>query len=122
MKDTIYQMTLKYLKISFLGISSLLFLLCMGGLPRSVQAQVTLFADDAFVYLTVGSSEGGSALWAGLGALQEWDMEFGPGGCRVLCIAGLKHPLGARCSLRGQVLGAGDPAGCLGVGITRGFS
>ena len=86
----------------------LLFLLYINDLPKNLQSQVRLFADDTAVYLTVTSSEDANTLQVDLYTLQEWqhiwDMEIIPSKCQVLHIARSRKPLQSQYTLVGQFL------------------
>ena len=107
-------------------LGPLLFLLYINDLPKNIQSQVRLFADDTAVYLTVTSLEDAHTLKADLDPLQEWeqtwDMEFNPGKCQVLRITRSLKPLMSQYTLHGQVLESVDSAKYLGVNISQDLS
>ena len=85
-------------------LGPILFLLYINDLPENVQSQVRLFADDTAIYLAVGKQNNPQQLQDDLDQLQKWeelwDMEFNPGKCVVMHIAGSKPPINIPCMVR----------------------
>ena len=95
-------------------IGPILFLLYINDLPENINSQITLFADDTVVYLTVTSKDDSQTLQQDLQKLEKWEktweMHFNPSKCQVLHITRARNPLQTQYFLYGQVLETGDHA------------
>ena len=100
----------------------MLFLIYINDLPDEFCSQVSLFADDTALYLTMEIEDNGSTLQSDLDILlmweTRWDMEFNPSKCQVVHVAGSKRPVKRDYILHGQVLESVTCAKYLGVDIS----
>ena len=108
-------------KAQYLG--PLLFLLYINDLPENIRSQVSLFADDTAVYLTVTNQNDSRILQNDLNTLQKWertwDMEFNPSKCQVLHIDRTRQLIHSQYTLHGEILESVDSARYLGVSISK---
>ena len=104
----------------------LLFLLYINDLPENIQSQVSLFADDTAVYLTVTNMQDNQVLQSDLESLQHWerfwDVEFNPGKCQVIHITYSKSPVKSSYFMHNQELESVDAAKYLSVTISKDLS
>ena len=95
-------------------LGPILFLLHSNDLPVNIHSEITLFADDTAVYLTINSKTDSQTLQQDLRKLEiwekDWEMEFKPSKCQVLYITRNRTPRRQQYVLHGQVLEAVDHA------------
>ena len=77
-------------------LGPLLFLLYVNDLPDNLQSSVNLFADDALLYGVIASDTDCDHLQDDLQKLEQWQnqwqMQFDPSKCKVLCISNKRSP------------------------------
>ena len=75
----------------------ILFTIFINDLPRVVDSQVQLFAEDCITYRPVSKSEDAEYLQADINSLinwaEEWSMVFHPDKCQVIRVTNKKKPL-----------------------------
>ena len=88
----------------------------------NVKSKVTLFADDAALYLTISTSSQSEILPKNLDNLErwshKWDMEFNPSKCQVIHITRSKNPIPTQYTLHSCILKSVSLAKYLGVDIS----
>lgn len=85
-----------------------LFLLYINDLPQCIKSNVSLFADDTFIYRVVNSQEDVKALQKDIQAVErwsdEWLMPFNAGKTQVICFGKTKITMPAQYSLGGSII------------------
>jgi ribonuclease P/MRP protein subunit RPP40 len=100
-------------------LGPILFLAFINDLPRSVNANTRLFADDCVIYRTVKSDEDCRSLQLDLAQLEKWEkewcMQFNADKCSTITITRKRNKLDFRYILHNQELEQVDSATYLGV-------
>ena len=103
-------------------LGPLLFLLHINDLPRVVDSQVRLFADDCLVYRSIRSEADQDLLQRDLSALElwgdTWGMRFNATKCNIMRISRPRNPLTRMHSLCNHVLSEADTAKYLGINLS----
>ena len=103
-------------------LGEILFLAYINDLSESVESQVTLFAYDTVVSITMDKQDSPAVLQGDLKQLQFLetllDMEFNPGKCQVIHVTTSRYPLRKDYVLHGQVLETTTSARYMGVDIS----
>ena len=107
-------------------LGPILFLIYINDLLDELSSQVSLFADDTAVYLTVRGSDDGTVLQNDLDRLSmwesHWDMEFNLSKCQVVRVTTARKAINTVYRLHGQVLDVVTSAKYLGTDISGGLS
>ena len=77
-------------------LGPLLFATCINDLPDGLTSTVKLFADDTLLYGVVGEDSDCDNLQDDLNKLEiwqnEWQMQFNPSKCNIICISNTQSP------------------------------
>ena len=103
-------------------LGPLLFLLYINDLPDNLQSSVKLFADDALFYGFIASDTDCDHLQDDLWKLEQWQnqwqMQFNPSKCKVLCISNTRSPPVKKYTLCGVELEQVEEITYLGITLT----
>ena len=104
----------------------ILFLVYINDLPKGLESQTRLFADDTIVYRAISDPSDGMTLQSDLDKLAEWEdrwqMTFHPQKCIVLRITWSRKPIIFKYTLHGHILETHDSAKYLGMQIHQTLS
>jgi len=106
---------------SVLGL--LLFLTYITDLPNGLSSRVKLFADDTLLYGVVVEDSDCDNLQDNLNKLEiwqnEWQMQFNPSKCNIICISNKQRPPQRQYFFCGSKLEQVDSASCLGITVNN---
>ena len=107
-------------------LGPLLFLTYINELPNGLTSTVKLFADDALLYGVVVEDSDYDNLQDDLNKLEiwqnEWQMQFNPSKCNIICISNKQSPPQRQYFFCGSKLEQVDSASYLGITVNSKLS
>ena len=104
-------------------LGPILFTIFINDLPRVVDSQVRLFADDCIVYRPVTKNEDAESLQADINSsmswAEEWSMFFHPEKCEVIRVTNKKKPLNSVYKMSDHVLKMVEDKKYLGITLQK---
>ena len=103
-------------------LGPLLFLIYINGINTSITSDIRLFADDTIIYRRIRTTADTARLQDDINTLDkwsyDWQMEFHPAKCNVICITRARKPIISEYKLYGSTLEAASSTKYLGVNLT----